>query len=210
MGDVEQDFASIAPHTLEEAYEVVDAIEKHDMQGLREELGDLLLQVVFHAQMAAEQHLFTFDDVAHGICDKLVRRHPHVFGDAKIKDAAAQSEAWEQIKSEEKKKAAGRVEVSVPGGVEGQLFGDIPLALPGMTRALKLQKRAARSGFDWPELDPVFEKLEEEAQELRHALEHGKKPEALLEEIGDNAVLLRESRAQARRRPGGGGAFLQP
>jgi MazG family protein len=174
--DLEQDFASIAPHTLEEAYEVVDAIENKDMKGLREELGDLLLQVVFHAQMAEELKLFTFDDVAKGICDKLISRHPHVYGDAKVKDAAAQAEAWERQKAEEKKKA---------GFVNHDPLADVPMALPGLARAQKLQKRAARVGFDWANLEAVFEKLDEEIQELMHVMAHDNSPAGLEEEIGD-------------------------
>jgi len=175
--DVEQNFASIAPHTLEEAYEVVDAIERKDINNLREELGDLLLQVVFHAQIAAEDKRFTFDDVVTGICDKLVSRHPHVFGGAKIGSAAEQVESWEKLKGEEKKKAAG--------GLNSDPMDGVPLALPSLTRADKLIKRAVRMGFDWPNLEAVFEKLEEETQELQHVLEHENTPEAILEEIGD-------------------------
>jgi MazG family protein len=175
--DVEQDFASIAPHTLEEAYEVVDAIEKKDMKGLREELGDLLLQVVFHAQMAAEEGLFTFDDVAEGICDKLTKRHPHVFGNEKILTSAEQSEAWEKHKEKEK--------ALEEHGMDANIFRGVTLALPAMTRALKLQKRAARYGFDWPEVKYAFEKLDEEIGELHHTLKTGGAHEEKLEEIGD-------------------------
>jgi len=176
--DVEQTFASIVPHTLEEAYEVADAVEKKDMASLREELGDLLLQVVFYAQMAAEEKLFTFDDVAKAIVDKLTRRHPHVFGDGtKIKSAAEQTEAWEKHKDKEKKKTTR--------GIQADLLEGVPLALPSLTRALKLQKRAARVGFDWQNLESVFEKLEEETQELLHAVAHENTKESKLEEVGD-------------------------
>ncbi len=175
--DVEQTFATIAPHTLEEAYEVVDAIEKKDMKALREELGDLLLQVVFHAQMASEQGQFTFDDVAQGIVDKLIRRHPNVYAGQKVGSAADQAEAWEKHKTEEKKKA-GR-------GIAANLLDDVPTVLPGLTRALKLQKRAVRVGFDWANLEAVFEKLEEEIAELRHVMAHHDTPEGRLEELGD-------------------------
>jgi nucleoside triphosphate diphosphatase len=175
--DIEQNFTSIAPHTLEEAYEVVDAIEKKDMQALREELGDLLLQVVFHAQMAQEQKLFTFDDVAQAINDKLVSRHPHVFSDAKVHTAREQEEAWERHKEEERKKGMG--------GVAGDPLEGVMLSLPALTRALKLQKRAARVGFDWASVDGIFEKLQEEVQELLHVLAHGNTHEAVQEEIGD-------------------------
>lgn len=174
--DVEQDFSSIAPHTLEEAYEVVDAIEKKDMKALREELGDLLLQVVFHAQMASEENLFNFEDVAQGICDKLVNRHPHVFGDATIKTAAEQTEAWEQIKAREK------AENSKPGN---DILAGITVALPAMTRAVKLQKTAARVGFDWPDTESAFEKLQEEVRELTYVIENEGTHEEKVEEIGD-------------------------
>ena len=175
--DIEQNFASIAPHTLEEAYEVVDAIEKNDMQNLQEELGDLLLQVVFHSQMANEQHIFSFDDVVDTICNKLINRHPHVFADAKIKTAAEQTEAWEKIKEEEKAVLNFK---SKPNILDG-----IPNTLPSLARAFKLQKKAARAGFDWQTIAPVFEKLQEEIEELKYVLEHENNKEQKLEELGD-------------------------
>ncbi len=175
--DVEQTFASIVPYTLEEAYEVADAVERGDMRSLREELGDLLLQVVFHAQMAKEQGLFSFDDVAKEICDKLVRRHPNVFADAKVANAAEQAVAWEKHKDAEKKLAND--------GIAADPLAGVPLCMPGLTRALKLQKRAERVGFDWANLEAVFEKLEEEKEELMHVMAHGNSPEGRLEEIGD-------------------------
>jgi MazG family protein len=135
--DLEQDFASIAPYTLEEAYEVDDAIRRGDMKGLADELGDLLLQVVFHARMAEEAGHFRFEDVAAGICEKLVRRHPHVFGDAKVATSAEQTESWEKIK------AAERAE----NGAPADPLADVPLALPALARAAKLQRRAARAGL---------------------------------------------------------------
>jgi len=174
--DVEQDFDSIAPHTLEEAYEVADAIERKDMKSLREELGDLLLQVVFHAQMASENSLFDFDDVARGICDKLVSRHPHVFGDAKVATAAEQSEAWEVHKAKEK---------AENGHLHSDVLAGITLSLPAVTRALKLQKAAARAGFDWPDAESAFEKLQEEIGELSHVLTHDGAHQEKLEEVGD-------------------------
>lgn len=175
--DVEQTFASIAPYTLEEAYEVVDRIERSDMPGLREELGDLLLQVVFHSQMASEAKLFTFDDVVKEICDKLVRRHPNVFADAKVKTAKEQEHAWEKHKENERnQKNDGKAADPLEG---------IPLALPGLSRALKLQKRAAKVGFDWANLEAIFEKLDEEKEELLHVMAHEDTPERRLEEIGD-------------------------
>ncbi len=154
--DIEQDFDSIAPYTIEEAYEVADAIARKDMGDLSDELGDLLLQVVYHAQMASEENAFSFDDVVRGISDKMVRRHPHVFGaEDRNKSAAQQTRDWEQIKAAER---AGR---ETRGTLDGVATG-----LPGMTRAVKLQNRAARVGFDWPETTQVLDKLVEEAGEL--------------------------------------------
>ncbi len=170
--DVEQNFASIVPHTLEEAYEVADAIERNDMKALKEELGDLLLQVVFHAQMAKEAELFNFEDVAQEISDKLVRRHPHVFGDTKIETTEQQLHAWESIKAQEKENP------------QQSVLDDVPLALPALARAVKLQKRAARVGFDWPNIQPVFEKLREEIGELEAEIKSDSK-ERLEEELGD-------------------------
>ena len=157
--DIEQDFASIAPYTIEEAYEVADAIERQDWQDLKAELGDLLLQTVYHTQMASEEKLFDFDDVANAISDKMVARHPHVFGDeSREKSADQQTADWEAIK------AAERAEKAKQGTLD-----DVALALPALMRAIKLQKRAARVGFDWPEIDQVLEKMLEEAHELNDA-----------------------------------------
>lgn len=153
--DLEQDFATIAPYTIEEAYEVTDAIERRDMVELREELGDLLLQVVYHAQMAAEAGDFTLGDVTGGIADKMVRRHPHVFGDVSVASAAAQTVAWETLKAAEKPRA---------GALDG-----VALGLPALMRAQKLQKRAARTGFDWPDADGPRAKIVEELQEVAEA-----------------------------------------
>ncbi|MBM3618399.1 MAG: nucleoside triphosphate pyrophosphohydrolase [Alphaproteobacteria bacterium] len=174
--DIEQDFASIAPYTLEEAYEVADAIAEGDMQGLKEELGDLLLQVVFHAQMAKEENLFDFNEVAAGIGQKLIRRHPHVFGEAEIRTAEAQTASWEAIKAEERNEKAGK---------QAGILDNVPKALPALTRALKLQKRAAKVGFDWASPEPVFAKLNEEVAELREALAEGASKEKLTDELGD-------------------------
>ncbi len=171
--DLEQNFSSIAPYTLEEAYEVADAIERDDMVALKEELGDLLLQVVFHSQMAKEAGLFDFKEVAKAINDKMVARHPHVFGDAEIKTAQAQTQNWETIKAEEKK-AKGHTSV----------LDDIPLNLPALSRAQKLTKKAAKIGFDWPEISPVFDKLQEEIMELQEAIASGNRSHAE-EELGD-------------------------
>ncbi|MFP7571514.1 nucleoside triphosphate pyrophosphohydrolase [Marivita sp. S2033] len=157
--DIEQDFASIAPYTIEEAYEVADAIEREAWGELKGELGDLLLQSVYHTQMAEEAGLFTFDDVANAISDKMVARHPHVFGDeSRDKSAEQQVQDWEKIKAAER---AGKAETGVLDGVAQ--------GLPALTRAIKLQNRAARVSFDWPSSDDVLEKIVEEAQEVREA-----------------------------------------
>ncbi|MGY1410039.1 MULTISPECIES: nucleoside triphosphate pyrophosphohydrolase [unclassified Luteimonas] len=156
--DLEQDFSTIAPYTIEEAYEVADAIDRGDMPALKDELGDLLLQVVFHARMAEEQGTFAFGDVVAAISDKMLRRHPHVFGDAEIGDAQAQTASWEQIKRAERE-AAGHADASALAGISR--------GLPEWQRALKLQGRAARVGFDWPGPAPVIDKLHEEIDEVR-------------------------------------------
>lgn len=169
--DQQQDFASIAPYTLEEAYEVADAIAREDPAALQDELGDLLFQVVFHAQMAQERGWFDFQAVAQGIVEKMMRRHPHVFGDAPRTDANAQQEAWEAIKAQER------------GAME--TLAGIPLALPALTRAAKLQRRAAREGFDWTTLAPVLDKLQEELDELRDSLSEEEPPQRQAEELGD-------------------------
>ena len=156
--DVEQTFATIAPYTIEEAYEVADAIDRNDLGDLRDELGDLLLQVVFHARMAQEQGAFDFDDVVAAISDKMVRRHPHVFGDEAVADAGAQTVAWEEHKRRERE-AAGAEDTSALAGISR--------GLPEWQRAVKLQKRAARVGFDSPGPAPVIAKLHEEIDEVR-------------------------------------------
>ena len=158
--DVEQTFATIAPYTIEEAYEVADAIARKDIPALKEELGDLLLQVVFHARMAEEAGLFAFGDVVRGISDKMVRRHPHVFGDAVVKDAAAQTVSWENIKAAERREK-GAAEGALPSALD-----NIPGGLPAMKQAEKLQKRAARVGFDWTEAKDVLGKIREELDEV--------------------------------------------
>ncbi len=174
--DLEQTFATVAPYTVEEAYEVADAIERRDMPALADELGDLLFQVVFHSQMAAEAGHFDFDAVADGIVAKMVRRHPHVFGDAAPRDANGQTLAWEAQKAAER---------AAKDGGSGTL-DNVPLALPGLVRAIKLQNRAARVGFDWPSLAPVFDKLREELDELQAELEPGiPDPKRVAEELGD-------------------------
>ncbi len=164
--DLEQDFSSIAPYTIEEAYEVADAIARGDMDDLKDELGDLLLQVVFHSRMAEEDGLFAFDDVANAISQKMIRRHPHVFGDLDAADAGAVKMRWEDIKAEEKAERAERRRNS--GAAEpGGLLADIPVALPALMRSEKIQKRAARVGFDWTEPEPVLAKIAEELDEVR-------------------------------------------
>ena len=168
--DIEQTFATIAPYTVEEAYEVADAIARGEMDDLRGELGDLLLQVVYHAQMAAEAGHFGWDDVVTEISNKMVARHPHVFGDeSRDKSASQQTRDWEKIKAAER------------GGVASGALAGVALGLPGMTRAVKLQNRAARVGFDWPDITPVIAKLAEEATELATA----PTPEDRFEEFGD-------------------------
>ena len=182
--DLEQDFSTIAPYTIEEAYEVADAIDRNDLGGLKDELGDLLLQVVFHAQMAAEQGAFGFDDVVTAIADKMVRRHPHVFADARAADARPadaqeQTATWEQIK---------RAERAAAGELDDSALAGISRGLPEWQRALKLQSRAARTGFDWPGPEPVIAKLHEEIEEVRAEFGRGAveaNRERLQDEIGD-------------------------
>jgi tetrapyrrole methylase family protein/MazG family protein/ATP diphosphatase len=173
--DREQDFATIAPYTIEEAYEVADAIERRDMAALKDELGDLLFQVVFHARMGEEAGLFGFDEVATAITEKMVRRHPHVFGDAEIRSAAAQTEAWEAHKAAEREAK----------GEAASVLDGVALALPALLRAAKISRRAARIGFDWPDADAVIDKIEEELDEVEDAIDEAAPPAAVEEEIGD-------------------------
>ncbi|HIP76878.1 MAG TPA: nucleoside triphosphate pyrophosphohydrolase [Kiloniellaceae bacterium] len=178
--DVEQTFTTIAPYTIEEAYEVADAIEQNDMAALKDELGDLLLQVVFHARMAEEADHFTFDDVATAIADKMVSRHPHVFGDHEAETPDDVKVTWEAQKEQERAaKAAGNGQ-DRPSALDG-----VTAALPALLRAEKLQKRAARVRFDWPDATPVFEKIEEEIGEIREAMADGGAPDRLEDEVGD-------------------------
>ena len=167
--DLEQDFASIAPYTIEEAYEVADAIANGTRADLCEELGDLLLQAVYHAQMADEEGAFGFDDVIAAICQKMIRRHPHVFGDEEARSAKLAKGFWEDMKARERKDRP-----------RSGLLNTVPVALPGLTRALKLQAKAARVGFDWPSVENVYDKIAEEVAEFREAPD-SKKPE----EFGD-------------------------
>ncbi|AUW58591.1 nucleoside triphosphate pyrophosphohydrolase [Sphingobium sp. SCG-1] len=169
--DVQQDFATIAPYTIEEAYEVADAITRNDMPALKDELGDLLLQVVFHSRMAEEAGHFALQDVADAICEKMVRRHPHVFLDGSTGDASTAQTNWETIKATER--AEKEEDRSALAGVA--------LALPALLRAEKIQKRAARTGFDWPDLSGVTAKIQEELQEVADATSQDEKED----EIGD-------------------------
>jgi tetrapyrrole methylase family protein/MazG family protein/ATP diphosphatase len=174
--DLEQSFATVAPYTVEEAYEVADAIERGDLADLRDELGDLLLQVVFHARMAEEKGVFSFDDVASAINDKMIRRHPHVFGDETYASLAHQKEGWEALKAAERqRKGDGRA---------ASLLDDVPVALPALTRAVKLSKRAAGVGFVWPSVHEVVAKLDEEVAELKAEIAAGDFDKAR-EEMGD-------------------------
>lgn len=177
--DKEQSFATIAPYTIEEAYEVADAIARQDWAGLKDELGDLLFQVVYYAQMGAEDGRFDFAAIATAIADKMVRRHPHVFGTESRADADAQTHAWEAQKQAER---ADRAETGVLDGV--------PTALPALTRALKLTRRAARVGFDWPTPEAVLDKLAEETKELQDEIAAGAPADRLADEVGDMLFVL--------------------
>ncbi len=174
--DLEQDFGTIAPYTIEEAYEVADAISRKDLKALRDELGDLLFQVVFHARMASEQGAFNFEDVVAGACDKMVRRHPHVFADSTIENSRAQSDAWERHKHGERQAREAE---------DRSALADIPVNVPALPRAAKLGKRAAAVGFDWPNIIGVRAKISEELAELDAELEAGGTREALIHELGD-------------------------
>jgi ATP diphosphatase len=178
--DREQSFATIAPYTIEEAYEVAEACERGDMAALKDELGDLLFQVVFHARMAEEAGAFAFNDVARAIAEKMLRRHPHVFADAVISDAAAQTVAWEEHKAAER-----RAKAAADGNAPASALDGVGESLPALTRAAKLQARAARVGFDWATPPPILDKIEEELHELREAMGEGAAPEALEDEMGD-------------------------
>ena len=182
--DREQSFATIAPYTIEEAYEVADAIARNDLDALKDELGDLLLQVVYHARMAEEDGRFAFSDVVDAITAKMIRRHPHVFEDTGLRETFLTSGTWERIKAEEKAERGKKVGA-------GSVLDDVPVALPALTRAVKLQWRAAGVGFDWPSLDPVLAKIEEELAELKSAIADEKREagapasKSVSEEYGD-------------------------
>lgn len=173
--DLEQSFETIAPYTIEEAYEVGDAIARGDMKDLADELGDLLLQVVFHAQIARDEGHFTIDDVTQAISEKMIRRHPHVFGDENQRSADAQTTAWEEIKAAERATKTANDESALAG---------VAAALPALMRSEKLQKRAARTGFDWTDPKDIFSKLEEEMGEVKDAIEEAD-TDHIEEEVGD-------------------------
>lgn len=184
--DLEQDFASIAPYTIEEAHEVADAIARGDLVDLKDELGDLLLQVVFHARMAQEQGSFAFPDVVEAITTKLIRRHPHVFGDARDLSPAEVKALWGKIKAQEKAdKARERAQAGLPEPAEAKgVLAGVPTSLPSLTRAWKLQAKASSVGFDWNDARLVLDKVREETAEIEEALAGGDKA-AIQEEIGD-------------------------
>jgi len=215
--DLEQSFETIAPYTIEEAYEVADAIARGDLVDLKDELGDLLLQVVYHARLAEEQGSFAFGDVVEAITRKMIRRHPHVFAGGLARDQSEIKATWERIKTEERaEKAAERVLLASPSprvrgeGMRPSILADVPAALPALTRALKLQDKAAKVGFDWPNLAPVFEKLREEIAEFEEValpidprgkdrsigpapggrLPAGESPGAIKEEFGDMLFVM--------------------
>jgi nucleoside triphosphate diphosphatase len=180
--DLEQNFETIAPYTIEEAYEVAEAIARGDLEDLRDELGDLLLQVVFHARMAEEAGAFDFGDVVHAITAKLLRRHPHVFGDAGALPFAAVNELWDRIKAEEKEARAARRKRG--GADQAETLAGVPTGLPALARALKLQQKAGTVGFDWNDPHAVLAKIREEADEIEGALAHGER-DRIAGEVGD-------------------------
>jgi ATP diphosphatase len=184
--DLTQDFASIAPYTIEEAYEVADAIERSDFEDLKDELGDLLLQVVFHAQMAKEAGKFTFGEIVEAITAKMIRRHPHVFGDLDAKDASVVKERWEAIKGEEKAERAARRSGNGQFRAADSILEKVALALPALTRAVRLQERAGTVGFDWDDPYAVLAKIREEVEEFERELDcFDRDDERLEEEFGD-------------------------
>ncbi|UVC10972.1 nucleoside triphosphate pyrophosphohydrolase [Rhizobium sp. TH2] len=183
--DLEQNFETIKPYTLEEAYEVADAIERGDLDDLRDELGDLLLQVVFHARMAEEQGEFGFGEVVEAITTKMIRRHPHVFAVSDADDPVKVKKQWDEIKTEEKReRAERRVKRGITEDFKAGHLGSVPRALPALIEALKLQQQAAKVGFDWSEPEPILDKIEEEIGEFRAALKSGDKAK-IADELGD-------------------------
>jgi ATP diphosphatase len=184
--DLAQDFSTIAPYTIEEAYEVADAIQRGDFADLKDELGDLLLQVVFHTQMAAEEKRFCFGDVVEAITAKLIRRHPHVFGDIQAADPAAVKERWDAIKADEKAERAAERASGGRTAASNSVLDDVPVALPALTRAVKLQKRAGAVGFDWNDPNSVIAKIREEVAEIERELSQASHDQDHLEdELGD-------------------------
>jgi ATP diphosphatase len=184
--DLDQTFATIAPYTIEEAYEVADAIQRGDFADLRDELGDLLLQVVFHARMAEEDGLFAFPDVVRAITDKLIRRHPHVFGGDRDMSPESVKGLWDRIKAEEKRaRAEERARLGQPPEAAAGVLAGVPTALPALTRALKLQAKAGKVGFDWNDVGAVLAKITEEAGEIAAARDDGAPHEAIAGEVGD-------------------------
>ncbi len=184
--DLEQTFKTIAPYTIEEAYEVADAIARGDLYDLKDELGDLLLQVVYHARMAEERHAFDFADTADALARKLIRRHPHVFGDEVVRTSANVPGMWDRIKAEE---AAAKAEGQDRTAASGSILDGVPVALPALTRSVKLQRRAAKVGFDWPDVGKILAKLREEVAELEEEIP-GEHPERIEEEFGDIMFVL--------------------
>lgn len=183
--DIEQSFETIKPYTIEEAYEVADAIERNDPDDLCEELGDLLLQVVFHARIAEEAGLFSFGDVVEAITHKMIRRHPHVFARSDADTPEAVKTQWSEIKAVEKtERAARRAARGVTEDFKAGYLGDVQRSFPALTEALKLQERAAKVGFDWSDAEPILDKIEEEIGELREALAAGRR-EKVADELGD-------------------------
>jgi MazG family protein len=175
--DLKQSFATIAPYTIEEAYEVADAIAREDIASLKDELGDLLLQVIYHAQLASEDARFDFADVVDAITRKMIRRHPHVFADPSLRETFETSGLWEKIKGEEKAERGEERSASA--------LDEVPIGLPGLTRAVKLQNRAAKVGFDWPSLAPVLAKAEEEIAELKSALDDSEASDGRSGKVGE-------------------------
>ncbi|MCJ8520579.1 ATP diphosphatase [Pseudorhizobium tarimense] len=183
--DIVQNFETIKPYTIEEAYEVADAIERNDLDDLCEELGDLLLQVVYHAQMADEAGEFSFGDVVHAVTRKMIRRHPHVFAVSDADTPDAVKIQWDEIKAEEKReRAERRARRGITGDFKAGFLGSVQRSQPALTEALKLQQRAAKVGFDWSEAEPILDKIEEEIGELREALRGGQK-DKMKDELGD-------------------------
>jgi ATP diphosphatase len=180
--DLKQDFNSLIPYVIEEAYEVVDAIERNDLDDLCSELGDLLLQVVFHAQIAEERGLFNFEQVAERICEKLIRRHPHVFADTVFATDGERHAAWEQAKADERQEKAKTVE-------QASVLAGVASSLPALMECEKIQERAARHGFDWPQVEPVFDKVQEELDEVKEAWRLGDQRH-IQEEVGDLLLVV--------------------